>query len=121
MFVNYPTFIRLYDESMQYDDIDMYIGERGWQDWMGDESNTEKVIEILQTIYDLSRMTFPEIRSLLGFSRAEMSRQYQIKIRTLESWDSEKDKKNIIDYAKGLLLYAIFCDLVFSEKGEDDE
>lgn len=33
-------------------------------------------------------MTTKEIRALLGISRAEFSRRYEIPIRTLENWDS---------------------------------
>lgn len=33
-------------------------------------------------------MTTLEIRALLGISRAEFSRRYEIPIRTLENWDA---------------------------------
>lgn len=37
-------------------------------------------------------MTITEIRNLLGISRAEFSRKYNIPVRTLENWESGKTK-----------------------------
>lgn len=37
-------------------------------------------------------MNSVEIRAILGISRAEFSRRYGIPIRTLENWDSGKNK-----------------------------
>ena len=34
------------------------------------------------------RMNTVEIRAILGISRAEFSRRYEIPVRTLENWDS---------------------------------
>ena len=33
-------------------------------------------------------MNMVEIRAILGISRAEFSRRYEIPVRTLENWDS---------------------------------
>lgn len=35
-------------------------------------------------------MNSKEIRSILGISRAEFSRRYEIPVRTLEDWDAGK-------------------------------
>lgn len=35
-------------------------------------------------------MTIKEAREKAGFSRAEMSRKFEIPIRTLEDWETEK-------------------------------
>ncbi len=35
-------------------------------------------------------MKSEEIRSILGISRAEFSRRYEIPIRTIENWDAGK-------------------------------
>lgn len=37
-------------------------------------------------------MTIKEAREQAGLSRAEMSRRFEIPIRTLEDWDSGKSK-----------------------------
>lgn len=37
-------------------------------------------------------MTTKEIRDLLGISRAEFARRYEIPIRTIENWDSGQSK-----------------------------
>lgn len=30
----YEVFVRIYKEGKEYDNEEMYIAERGWQDWM---------------------------------------------------------------------------------------
>ena len=32
--IDFELFTRLYSEAKQYDDIDLFTSERGWQDWM---------------------------------------------------------------------------------------
>lgn len=49
------------------------------------------------------------IRNLLGVSRAEFSRRYNIPIRTLEDWDAERKKPPV--YVMQLLERAVKDDL----------
>ena len=44
--IDFELFTRLYSEAKQYDDIDLFTSERGWQDWM-DNFSTQEVIFIL--------------------------------------------------------------------------
>lgn len=107
MYLDYPTFAGLYCESANYEDVDMYIAERGWQDWMDDFSEGD-IPKILQTIYDIGKMNMADIRSAIGYSsRAEMHRMYRIPLRTLESWDSG-DKVPRSEYVFALIAYTLF-------------
>lgn len=53
-------------------------------------------------------MTIAEMRERLNVSRAEFSRRYNIPIRTLENWESEKSK--CPDYVRQLLERAVLED-----------
>ena len=52
--IDFELFTRLYSEAKQYDDIDLFTSERGWQDWM-DNFSTQVVIFILNKIYEYSQ------------------------------------------------------------------
>ena len=65
---------------------------------------TEK--DILKRIYAIAKMSWRERREkILGISRAEMHRRYQIPIRTLEDWEAGKYKP--ADYIEILLAYTL--------------
>ena len=57
--MKFELFSRLYDEAMQYKDADMFVAERGWQDWMDEyasRSDANAVSDILFAIHDLAHM-----------------------------------------------------------------
>ena len=59
-------------------------------------------------------MKSEEIRAILGISRAEFSRRYNIPVRTLEDWDS--GRKNPPIYVLELLERAVREDALNSIK-----
>ena len=62
--------------------------------------------DILKRIYVIAKMSWRERREkILGISRAEMHRRYQIPIRTLEDWEAGKYKP--ADYIEILLAYTL--------------
>ena len=62
--------------------------------------------DILKRIYVIANLSLRERREkLLGISRAEMHRRYQIPIRTLEDWEAGKYKP--ADYVESLLAYTL--------------
>lgn len=115
--MRYGLFSRLYREAGEYSSLDMYIAERGWQEWMDDygtEEDTGKIVSILETIYQLYNMTLEEMRKKVCSSRAEFSRMYGIPVRTLEDWDN--GKSNINSYIKSLIAYTVFCETEGKER-----
>ena len=90
--------------AKQYDDIDLFTSERGWQDWM-DNISTQEVIFILNKIYEYSQESLQDIRIKLNYSRVALSRAYYIPLRTLENWDR---KQNMPDYVEVLIKYTFF-------------
>lgn len=103
--MNYKLFLRLYSEALEFSDIDYYIAERGWQEWM-DQHDVESVIQILTSIYNLSKLDIGGLRNLLNMSRIEMSRAYGIPMRTLEHWDA--GTREPASYIKELIAYTVF-------------
>lgn len=62
--------------------------------------------DILRKIYAIASLNLRERREkLLGISRAEMHRRYQIPLRTLEDWEAGKYKP--ADYVETLLAYTL--------------
>ena len=98
--MKYELFVKLYAEALEYVDVDLYIAERGWQDWMAGFENPGQV---LKSIYSLAYMTTKQIRESGGYSRAAFSRAYSIPIRTLEDWDAEV--RTAPDYVKMMIAY----------------
>lgn len=103
--MKYNLYLSLYSEALTYDDVDMYIGERGWQDWM-DQYDVDQVATMLKKIYWLANNDPKEIREHYGFSRAAFSRAYGIPLRTLENW--ELGNREAPKYVIALLTYTLF-------------
>lgn len=111
-YLPYTMFLGFYAEAQETDDVDMYIAERGWQDWM-DRYDTDTVVKTLTTIHDLSRRSFPELRKETGLSQAKMAAAYGLKTRTLENWESGDRKPP--EHDKIMLSYMIFLEIMNRE------
>lgn len=59
-------------------------------------------------LWRIMKMTIKEMRKHLNVSRAEFSRRYNIPIRTLEDWESEK--RTPPEYVISLLERAVIED-----------
>lgn len=110
--MKYELFARLYSEARVYSDLDTYIAERGWQEWMedysaGDSLDASLIADVLGRIYRIASATLSELREMTGMSRAEFGRVYHIPVSTLESW--EYDLRNLADYKIMLIAYTVFC------------
>lgn len=103
--MTYKLFLSLYTEALGYVDADMYVAERGWQDWM-DEYPSEKLGPLMQEIFFLANSDLKTIREKRGYSRAAFARLFNIPVRSLEDWDAERRK--MPDYVKTLICYALF-------------
>lgn len=100
--MKFELFKELYNEALDIASLEFFVAERGWQDWMQDYTPDE-VVELLSRIYCLANNPLKDTRQI---SRAEFSRRYNIPVRTLEDWDTEKRTAPI--YVKLLLDFAQF-------------
>lgn len=112
--MKYGTFAKLYQEAALYSDVEMYIGERGWQEWMNEcsedkDAAAQLAAEAMVKIFRLAKLSLAQIRTeCLKISKAEMARTYQIPLRTLENW--EADKRELRDYTLTLIAYTVFME-----------
>lgn len=104
--MKFELFKTLYVEALEYDDKEMYIAERGWQEWMESHSPTEA----LETIWSLAKGTVKENREKCNLSRTAFSVRNNIPIRTLENWDSGVNAPQ--DYVKMLIDYSLVIEIL---------
>ncbi|HEM5058310.1 TPA: hypothetical protein U1202_001368 [Streptococcus suis] len=102
--MKFELFNQLYSEALEQSDLEYYITERGWQEWM-ETYSAQEIADILSTIHKLANSTLAESR---GCSRAEFARRFDIPVRTLEDWDSGKRVAPL--YVKKMIDYALFMD-----------
>lgn len=105
--MKFALFSKLYQEAKEYEDMDMYIAERGWQEWM-DSYPEESIGDMLRVIYALYNNTVKEMRAERDLSRAEFCRRYDKPVRTVEDWDSGKG--GVSDGEKMLIAYTFFLE-----------
>ncbi|MDY7603084.1 helix-turn-helix domain-containing protein [Streptococcus suis] len=102
--MKFELFNQLYIEALEQSDLEYYIAERGWQEWM-EPYAAQDIADILSTIHKLANSSLAEFREC---SRAEFARKFDIPVRTLEDWDSGKRVPPI--YVKKLIDFARFMD-----------
>lgn len=119
-YIGYETFSKLLEETKKYENCEMYIAERGWQEWMDQfEQKPEVIAKILNIIFQMGNNKIQDERKLVGIlSRAEMARKYRIPLRTLENWESGESA--IPSYTMDLLLYTFFLELLNGKGMEND-
>ncbi|WP_430609669.1 hypothetical protein [Enterococcus sp. DIV0876] len=101
--MEYKLFTTLYREAHEYSSVDMYIADRGWQDWMNDFEDAGAALAL---IYDLATNDFATNRKRITDNRTEFSRLYNIRLRTVENWELSVTKTP--DHVKELVDYTIY-------------
>lgn len=119
-YISYEIFSKLLEESREYEDQEMYISERGWQEWMNPfEDSPELIAKILDIVFGMGESNIQDERKTIGISsRAEMSRKYGIPLRTLENW--ELNENNVPSYTMNLVLYTFFLEILNREEAKND-
>lgn len=100
--MKFELFKQLYSEALEYEELDMYIAERGWQDWMGEFEPAENLTEI----HTLANSTLKETRTRLNLKREGFSNLFEIPYRTLQDW--ELGNRTPPTYVKLLIDYSLF-------------
>lgn len=105
--MKFELFNELYKEALESGDKDLFIAERGWQDWMN-QYNAHEIGILLSEIYILANSSIRENRERYGLTRAAFCRRHDIPRRTAESWEVEQNK--IAPYLKELFDYSFLTD-----------
>lgn len=116
--VKYALFAKLYFEALDYTDPDMFVAERGWQDWMDAIEDPDKIVFVLRSIYDFAKLSLQEIRESYHLSRAAFCRLFNIPIRTVEDWEAKRNKMPI--YTKLLICFALITEFMPEDGNEED-
>lgn len=99
--MNYRTFKDLYQEALNYSDVDEYVLHHDWADWMEDFPENG-IGTLLQRIFQLAHSPLAETRNM---TQAEFSRLFEIPVRTVQDWDA--GRRNPPAYVKQLICYAL--------------
>ena len=105
--MDYTTYAQLWAEATQYADFDLYVAERGWQDWMDAyaDRSASAVTDVLQRIWDMAHDGTRAMRRLLGCSQVAFAARFTIPTRTVENWESGANVPP--PYVMKLLGYAV--------------
>lgn len=111
--MTYTTFSNLIAEAQDQPDLELYIGERGYQDdWMPLYTD-DQIIGILTDIHTYVRAKdFSSIVSASGLSRRAFALKHGIPVHTADSWatDTGTNKRRSPEYMMQLLLFAAISD-----------
>lgn len=106
--MNYALFSNLFAEVTEYKNEELYIAERGWQDWMKDFPE-ENLGKILSDIYTFGRKSAKEL--IDDYKKLFKDSKYSVKScdippRTLNHWCIEERQPPL--YVLTLIAYAVF-------------
>lgn len=88
-------------------DLDHFIAERGWQEWM-DDYDTDRIVEILTSVWGMRENPIKGIKAAAELTNAKLSAQYGIPLRTVEEW--ARGAMKCPDYTSTMLAYCVFAD-----------
>lgn len=116
--MDFKTFRTLYDEATEYTDIDHYIMERGWQDWMNDMS-VDTVAAVLKKIYEIAKAPnrWEAIKSCFKNLKA-LAMYTGIPYSTLQKWSLGENKPT--EYMLMMLTFIVISDMT-TDRVQDDE
>lgn len=104
--MKYCLFAQLYNEAKEYNNIDMYIGERGWQSWM-DTIEEDKIVTTLNKIFELSKKSTAEIvKEYKNLNKESTLGDCGIPYRTLQNWSLGVREPS--PYVICLIAYALY-------------
>ena len=115
--MKFKLFRELYGEAIEAKDLDHYIMERGWQEWMN-EMPLNIVTEILKKIYELAKAPdkweavkncFPSLKTL--------SEYVGIPYSTLQKWSIGASKPT--DYMLLMLSFIAVSDMAGEAQGDE--
>lgn len=116
--MKFSIFTELYSQALEYDDYELYLSERGWQEWMEKYDKAEHIDNVLEAIYFLAHNSIEQVRKRFNLSRVNLSKFSYIPIRTLENREANEAqlddkltcKKHVYD--RLYISYILFMEFV---------
>ena len=59
--IDFNTFCTLYEDAKACDSEVKYVMERGWQEWMSEIADTDKIADVLRRIYTMANEGFAAV------------------------------------------------------------
>lgn len=104
--MKYNLFATLFNEAREYENFDMFLGERGWQEWMNDYSE-ESIVPIMRKIFTLGKKRIADIiKDYKNMCKDSFLGECGIPYRTLQNW--ALGTREPAPYVISLIAYAIF-------------
>lgn len=92
-------FEKLWKDALAQPQKELYIAEYGYPDWFDEiGGDVTEIVQVLENIYDVARMSVREIIAHTGLTQAGFSAKFCIPLRTIENWATEK--RDCPDYVR---------------------
>lgn len=111
--INFKTFATLYAKAQECDNIDSYILERGWEEWM-DNVVFVDVVNILTDIYKMSVDGINGILQASELNLSQLARKFFVPLKTVQKWKQGVRKPP--EYTMLMLSYIVLTDKYFADK-----
>lgn len=102
--MKFDIFKRLYSEAREYDDLSMYLSERGWQEWMDEYTDVNDITAVLTDIYTLSNGGVDDFCNVSRMQMTALANMVCVKYRTIQRWKKDSE---IPERDKLLIAFAI--------------
>lgn len=101
--IDFNTFRALYEDAKTCDSEAKYVMERRWEDWMSEIADTDKIADVLCSIYTMTNGGFAEIVRQYKNMR-QMCEVLCIPYSTAQKWSVGHQKP--ASYLLMLMVYA---------------
>lgn len=101
--IDFNTFCTLYEDAKTCDSEAKYVMERRWEDWMSEIADTDKIADVLRSIYAMTNGDFAAIVRQYKNMR-QMCEVLGIPYSTAQKWSVGHQKP--ASYLLMLMVYA---------------
>lgn len=116
--MTFSDFRRAWLSALEYtpEQHDLYVAERGWQDWMDEygADDAESIVRVLDAVYTMAHGGFRAIRSITGLSQTGFAAAYGAPRRSIQNWEYDAGEvgnaREAPAYTQILLGYAVLTD-----------
>lgn len=83
------TYYNLVQDAQEANNLEMFISERGWQDWMDEYGDdTDALASDMASIWNAVNMPMREFRGITKLSQVKFGIRFCIPRRTVEDWEA---------------------------------
>ena len=110
--MKYSDFAGIIISLPECDNLDSFIAERGWQEWMdeyvGDDGSADKIVSILSAIWELKANPIKGIKKVCKLTNESIADEFFAPRRSVENWSS--GDRESPDYVWMMIAYISFVE-----------